>query len=70
MAHLPLTKGSKLTNNNTSQSDRLKDEAHKDLDRLWAWADSEKLFGQIVIKAKFEDGLAIRLYLSPTEMKI
>lgn len=52
------------------KTDRLKNEVIKAVERLWIWAESERIFGEIVIKAHFEDGHAIRLYFSPTEMKM
>lgn len=52
------------------RSDRLKNEVIKAVERLWTWAQVEEIFGEIVIKAHFEDGHAIRLYFSPTEMKM
>ena len=52
-----------------SQDERLKNEAHKALDRLWTWARSENIFGSIELKIPFENGVPQRVYITPTEVK-
>ena len=58
-----------MTDNSLSQNDRLKDEAQKSHDRLWAWAQNEKVFGSIELRIPFENGVPQRIYITPTEVK-
>lgn len=48
---------------------RLKGETIKTIERLWNWAQAGNVFGSIVLKVSFENGIAKRLHVTPTEIK-
>ncbi len=50
------------------KSSRLKLETHNTVDRLWSWAENNKVFGNVELRIPFENGVPQRIYVSPTEV--